>query len=138
MSLVAVLARLRGGLARHVGEQGFDVAPALNVELLVDAALSRLPQGNFSGELLAERTVDLDQVSVSGISKVGRCSSCWIFRGRVIRHLVVELEIVGRAKSSTEGRVDRGHCASIGEEIDGGELIDALNRAFFNGISFRD
>lgn len=133
MALVAVFARLGSHLARHVGKQGLDVAAPLNVELLVHATLSRLTQRRFGRELLAERAVDFDLVSVGGVGEIGRSASSWIFWRRVIGHLVVQLEFVtdGSAKRSA----DRGHRASICEQIDGREFINAVNLTLFERIS---
>lgn len=135
MALVAVFARLGGSLACHVGEQGLDVAPALNVELLIDAALSRFTQRSFGSELFAERTVDFDQVSVRCVGQVGCSAGRRIFWRRMVRHLVVELELITWAHRGAERRADGGHRAPIGQQIDRGKLINAVNLGFFNGIS---
>lgn len=141
MALAAVLARLRRCLARHMGKQRFHIAAALNVELLVDAALDRLAQRRLSRQLLAHGAVNLDLVSVGGIRHVcGSPGLCIVGRRMVMHLVVVELEVVVVVivVVGCQRRVHRRHDASIGEHIDGCELIASLNWALDDGVPLGD
>lgn len=68
VAFVAVLTRRRCHLPGYVGEQCLDIATALEIELLVRAALLRQPQTRLSGKALRQRAFHV-KLTVAGVAR---------------------------------------------------------------------
>lgn len=86
---MAILARPLRHLTCNMSEERLHVAPALDVELLVRAALRGRSLSLFTGHFLAERTLKLDGVAVFRVGELGGA------RGPLVAEHWIMIRVVG-------------------------------------------
>lgn len=112
VALMAVLAGSRRNLAGDMCQEGLDVAPALDVEPLLDAALDGLALGGLVGQALAQHAVDADAVAVGSLDDLGagrgRGVALWWLRllGRLLDRLGGMLDLPELLLQQLSGEVE--------------------------------